>query len=241
MYSSGGIVLSPAFIDASIFLPPLGTQANDICDAIYQILKGNPNFLKNGYPSTGAVVDARGVSGTANLTCTHGSPWTEGNSSVSVPSTILLPAGAIVVSTGWVLPTNTHLIGEGDAISSGTVIRAASNLGNMISFYSSFVPPQNSPASAYTGIAVEKLVLDGNSKPVNGIVNNWAVGLSYVDHVSLYRILGTGLGIGGVASGSGPYTNINFDTGGSAATSSTVCAQIVATAGGPGSRPFCGR
>jgi hypothetical protein len=143
-----------------------------------------------------------------------------------MPSTILLPAGIIVISAGWVLPTNTHLIGEGDNTSSGSVIRAASNVGNMISFYSSFLPPPNSPASAYTGIAVEKLVLDGNGKPVNGVVNNWAGSLSYVDHVSLYRILGTGLAIGGVASGSGPYTNINFNTGGSTATSSTVCVGI---------------
>jgi hypothetical protein len=54
--------------------------------------------------------------------------------------------------------------------------------------------------------------------------------LSYVDHVSLYQILGTGLVIGGVATGSGPYSNINFDTGGATAASSTVCAQIAGQA-----------
>jgi hypothetical protein len=137
---TGGVVLSPAFIDASIFLPPLGTQATDICDAIYQILKGNPNFLKNGYPSTGAVIDTRGVSGTTNMTCTQGTPWTEGSNTVNVPSTILLPAtGAvapnnpnpIIISTPWILPPNTHLIGEGDGIPStgftpATTIQAAS-------------------------------------------------------------------------------------------------------------------
>lgn len=212
---------SLAFIDASASQTLNHTS---LCDTIFNIFAGNsPN---PAYPAAGAVVDARGINGTA-LTCTAGkTPWNNGTTVLNVPSTILLPAGTIVISTGWVLPVNTHLIGQGDNIASGTVIQAASNVGNMISFYSSLLPPPNPPTSAYTGIAVEKLVLDGNGKPVNGVVNNWAGSLSYVDHVSLYRILGTGLVIGGVASGSGPYTNINFNTGGSTATSSTVCAGI---------------
>lgn len=70
-------------------------------------------------------------------------------------------------------------------------------------------------------------MLDGRGNSVNGVVNYYAGSLRYADHVGLYQILGTGLLVGGVATGSGPYSNINFDTGSSTATSSTVCAQIV--------------
>ncbi len=242
VYNSSGTcsptcAASSAFIDASKFLG--NGQGRDLCDTIYGIFN---NLFGNTYPSAGAVVDARGISGVANLTCTHGSPWTEGNNYVSKPSTILLPAtGAgsnytpIVISTGWVLPANTHLIGQGDNIVtanmstySNTVIKAASNVGNMISFYSSS-PPPNYPGFTYSGIAVENLVLDGNGLAVNGIVNDWAGNLSYVDHVLLYQILGTGLLVSGIASGSGPYTNIAFNTG-SYSGSSAVCAQIFALA-----------
>jgi len=50
-----------------VFLPPQSNDASDVCDAIYQILNGNPEFLKYGYPASGAVIDTRGV-GTQNLT-----------------------------------------------------------------------------------------------------------------------------------------------------------------------------
>jgi len=117
VYTSGStVVLSPAFIDASVFFPPnKGTQAADICDAVYQLLKGNPNFLTHGYPSSGTIIDARGLSGAA-LTCTKGSPWSESGVSVAAPSTILLPAGTIIIPGTWVLPKYTRLIGAGDAL-----------------------------------------------------------------------------------------------------------------------------
>ncbi len=232
IYNSSGTcspncAASPAFIDASVFIGNGTKQSSNICGAIYGILSSN--FY--AYPAAGAVVDARGISGTAALTCAAGTtPWNNGTTTVSVPSNILLPAGTIVISTGWVLPANTHLFGQGDNISSGTVIQAASNVGDMIAYCSSVVPPQNPPPSSCTGIGVEKLVLDGKGNSVNGIVNYYAGSLSYVDHVSLYQILDTGLVIGGVATGSGPYSNINFDTGNATATSSTVCAQIVGPA-----------
>jgi hypothetical protein len=172
--SSTSVVLSPAFIDASIFLPPLGTQATDICDAIYQILKGNPNFLKNGYPLSGAVIDARGIHGTTNLTCTQGSPWSEGGVFVTQPSpsTILLPAtggtspSPIIIpnSSPWILPSNTHLIGEGDGIPSsgstpGTTIQAKNGFsGTMIQLGG---PSPICQSNICTGISVENLTLDG--------------------------------------------------------------------------------
>ena len=78
-----------------------------------------------------------------------------------------------------------------------------------------------------SGIGIEKLILDGQGKSIIGIWNQLAQTQSYVDHVSLYQILGTGLEISGTANNSGPYTNINFNTGTTfTAVASTVCAQI---------------
>src|SRR5579862_464794 len=62
--SSSGIVGSSAFIDASTFLN-LATQGRDLCDTIFYVFNHN-------YPSAGAVIDARGISGSTNLICTHG-------------------------------------------------------------------------------------------------------------------------------------------------------------------------
>jgi hypothetical protein len=189
------------------------------------------------------VIDARGISGTSNLKCTHGTPWTEGSTTVTAPSTILLPAtgGAtptpIIISTPWILPSNTHLIGEGDGIpvyssgtltsTPGTTIQAASGFsGTMIQFGSS---SPVCPSTGCSGISVENLTLDGQGplgQTVNGIANAYSQDGSYVDHVSLYQILGTGLAVSGIASNSGPYSNITFDTGGSSGLPGTVCASI---------------
>jgi len=218
---------SSAFIDASVFVS--GTNPN-ICAVLHNILGGV------GYPAAGAIIDARGISGTAALTCTA-SPWA--GISNPPPSTILLPAtgGAsptpIVISSTWVLPANTHLIGEGDGIASsgstpGTTIQAATSFaGSMIQFGSSSV----CPSGVCTGISVENLTLDGQGQSINGITNGFSRDFSSVDHVSLYRIRGTGLLIEGSATDSGPYSNITFDTGGSAGVASTVCADIL-NAGG---------
>jgi len=194
------------------------------------------------------VIDARGVRGATNLTCTHGSPWTEGVNTVSLPSTILLPAtgGAtptpIIIpnSSPWILPANTHLIGEGDGTSggstTGTTIQAASGFsGSMIQFGSPSCPPVNG-VPICTGISVENLTLDGQGQSaVNGIANAFSQDGSYVNHVSLYQILGTGLQItasgSSNANNSGPYSNITFDTGGSSGLASTVCASIYSVSG----------
>ena len=65
-----------------------------------------------------------------------------------------------------------------------------------------------------SGISVERLTIDGlGNNSVNGIVNPNAGPNSYVDHVTLYQIRGTGLLVENNADGSGPYSNITFDTG----------------------------
>jgi hypothetical protein len=237
--TSGQVTNSPSFIDASQF----AKTGVDFCKILNGILSSNL------YPATGAVIDARGLPGTTgtSMTCSI-SPWGSGNTTVSVPSTILLPAtgGAtptpIIISTPWILPSNTHLIGEGDGIPStgstpGTTIQAATSFsGSMIQFGTG--PPPSSPpicppvGSVYTctGISVENLTLDGKGQSVNGISNAYSQDGSYVNHVSLYQIRGVGLVIQGSAQGnannSGPYSNVTYDLGGNLGTSQTACASI---------------
>ena len=228
--ASNAVTFSPSFIDASQFLNPL-TQGRDLCDTIFGIFTNKWGVAS--YPAAGAVIDARGISGTSNLKCTHGTPWTEGSTTVTAPSIILLPAtgGAtpnpIIIpnSSPWILPSNTHLIGEGDGIPTyssgtlistpGTTIQAASGFsGTMIQFGSS---SPVCPSTGCSGISVENLTLDGQGplgQTVNGIANAYSQDGSYVDHVSLYQILGTRLAVSGTASNSGPYSNLTFDTGG---------------------------
>jgi hypothetical protein len=140
VYNSSGnnTTPSPSFIDASV-----SQKVNhaDLCATIYNIFTAAPP--NPAYPTAGAVIDARGISGSA-LTCAAGTtPWSNGTNTVSAPANILLPATGggnnftpIVISTGWVLPANTHLIGQGDNPSSGTVIQASSSFSGtaMIQF-----------------------------------------------------------------------------------------------------------
>jgi hypothetical protein len=217
-----GTVGSGSFFDASV---AASSQGTDLCTTLFHILtSSNGNPL---YPPAGEVIDARGMTGSA-LKCAPGtSPWKVGNNSVNVPSTILLPAGTIVISIPWQLPAGTHLIGEGDSIVNGTTqfvgttIQACKTTINGCSFSGGGMISM----AGSTGIALENLTLDGASQAINGILNQSALDLSYVDHVSLYRILGTGLVVSGTTNNSGPYTNITFNTGG-LANSTTVCAQI---------------
>ncbi|MBZ5573368.1 MAG: hypothetical protein LAO09_15980 [Acidobacteriia bacterium] len=111
----------------------------------------------------------------------------------------------------------------------GTILQAASG------FSGAMLQLGNASSPCCTAVSVENLVLDGHGRSgVNGILNTTAQDFSYVDHVSLYQILGTGLSIS--ATNSGPYTNINFDTGSYTAASSTVCASISGTTGTRGFR-----
>jgi len=131
------IVGSSAFIDASTFVNGANTN---ICQALHFILDPGNNVL----PPAGAVIDARGITGTTALTCV-GSPWA---GIAAYPSTILLPAGTIAIPTTWILPNGTRVIGEGstnpyDAITAvpQTTIQASSSLtGAMIQFGDSSCP-----------------------------------------------------------------------------------------------------
>jgi hypothetical protein len=217
---------SPAFIDASVFV----SKAANLCGVLNYTLDPSHGII----PSFGAVIDARGLnSGNTSMTCTSTNPSPWAGITSPPPSTILLPAtttsAPIVIPSKWTLPPNTHLIGEGDNISSSTTIsttiQASSSFSasaNMIEFGSSSV----CPSGGCTGISVEDLTLDGQAQSINGISNTSSEDSSYVNHVRLYQILGTGLSVSGNASNSGPYSNITFDIGSNSGNSSTVCASI---------------
>jgi hypothetical protein len=140
---------SSAFFDASEFT----SSGRDFCAVLNYLLV---HVVRPTYPS-GAVIDARGLPGTTgtSMTCSA-SPW-NGISSPP-PSTILLPPGNIVIPSTWYLPSNTHLIGEGDAYSTGgtvgTTIQPTSAFesagGPFIQFRSS-----SFCSTSCTGISVE--------------------------------------------------------------------------------------
>jgi hypothetical protein len=91
-----------------------------------------------GYPTAGTVViDARGINTTnskhssGNLLCA-GTPWFNGtNASTSNPATILLPAATILISSTWILPDGSKVIGEGSGGgSSGTTLEVSGFTGS---------------------------------------------------------------------------------------------------------------
>jgi hypothetical protein len=134
------------------------------------------------------VIDARGISGSF-LNCGSGTPWNTGSGLINKPSTILLPAGIITIPQTWILPSNTHLIGQGDnattAAAYGTMIKAKSTFNgtSILQFGDAFTP-------CCSAISVENLSLNGIGKmSFNGIVNQFSQDFSYVDHVGLYQIL----------------------------------------------------
>jgi hypothetical protein len=226
-----GVVGSSAFIDASMFA---SVQNPNICAVLKSIL------TSTSYPSTGTVIDARGLPTSTpptRMTCTTSNPSPWAGITNPPPSVILLPAGTIVIPSTWVLPNNTTLIGAGDDMYSftgpphtttfATTLQACKP--SICSFTGTDIIELGSSGGCSTGcnnISVERLALDGQGQSLNGIVNANAQTGSHVDHVSLYQILGTGLWIEGSASDSGPYSNIIFDTGSFSGTSQTVCANL---------------
>jgi hypothetical protein len=137
----------------------------------------------------------------------------------------ILPSGTITIPGTWILPNNTKLVGVEPSttasIASGTVILAKSSFTPMIQFGDS-----PCPSSICNGISVEGVILDGNGFAIDGIHNTNGQDLSYVDHVAIYNLFGTGLMVDSGAAHSGPYTNITFDTGTASSTAPTACAQI---------------
>jgi hypothetical protein len=165
--SSSSCTPSTAFIDASVFV----SQATTFCGILNYMLTPSNGII----PSSGAVIDARGLNSTnTSMTCTS-SPW----AGISNPpaSTILLPAtgggtnlAPIVIPSGWVLPANTHLIGvaDGDVATSagysysGTTIQACKTAQpGCASAFSGTSTMLSMCSSACSGVSIENLSLDG--------------------------------------------------------------------------------
>jgi len=161
---------SGAFIDASVFAD------TTFCKTIYDIPQ------PTGYST--AVIDARGLNSSISgfsMTCAAGTtPWNNGTTYLNKPSTILLPAGTIVIPKTWVLPNNTVLIGVGDALpstssASSTTIQACTSCSfsgsDMIDLGTSILCPMYGDIPVCNSVSVENLVLDGQGRSLNGIVN----------------------------------------------------------------------
>jgi hypothetical protein len=222
VYTSGGVCCtsSAAFIDASVL------SGSNICEQIYNALQ----VAVSGHVT--AVVDARGVNPTP--ACGSGeTPWLKSGTNVITAATILLPAGTITISSPWIIPDGTRLIGTGvgqevsQNNTAGTTLQVPSGFtGTMLQMGDNGMhcPGANNICHA---ISVEDLTLDGEGQSnVNGILNSNSQELSYVNHVKFFQIIGTGLSVSGNAQNSGPYTNLTFDTGSITPSSSTTCAQI---------------
>ena len=193
---------SQVWIDASAFCGTSNADCasgSDICSAVL-------NAALAKVPSTGETVDARGVvpasSTSGSYTCTT-NPFA---SLMDYPTTLLLPAYAIVTSATWELPNNTRIIGEGQ----GTQLVAASGMsGDLIEMGTSTLCP-----SGCTSIGIEHLLLNGaNTTSLTAGINNLgAQGGSYVNDVNFYSFSNTGLIVSTGGANSGPYSNITFGT-----------------------------
>jgi hypothetical protein len=219
--SSTAFTGSPAFIDASTF-------TGDIC--------GQINLALQALPAAGGVVDARGIvnpTGGAETAACAGDPF----NSISVPSTVLLPASTIPIEMKWTLPASTRLIGEGRF----TIVQACvSGVNHCSSTFAVGGDMIDMGSSSITGSSIEHLKLDGNGLLVNGIVNNNCGDSCYVTDVNFSgfgKATGggptTALTIGAAAAGSGPYTNLNYGTNGVCSSSGCpACVTIQASTRG---------
>jgi len=194
---------SSAFIDASI------VGGTDFCAAVHNALAQAQ--VSNSLPS--AVIDARGVTST---NCAS-NPWIYPPSGITIPSTVLLPAGTITVSAPWVLPSGTRIVGEGIGM---TTLQAAPGVNTLISFCS----------SACTGVGIQDLKLTQTNSNSIAIDNEYAGDQSYVQRVTIYvntTNTVTGLQIG--AQNSGPYENITFYGLSNTSSSASACVKLLAS------------
>jgi len=225
---------SPAYLDASTF------SGSDICAQINAALLKLASISKNSNNVVqGGIIDARGVFAqppNKYLPCI-----TNPFSGVTVPATVLLPATIIGLSTTWVLPSNTRLVGENSQDTQITIDQNASSFSSpIISMGSAALCP-----NTCTGISVEHLKIIGQDtgladRSTDGIDNNYAGYGSYVSDVSFSHVgatssgdaLRSGLLIGSGAVASGPYSDINF-------VASSACAEMSVECQGSGSTCTC--
>jgi hypothetical protein len=245
---TGGIVASPAFIDASVF----GTTTTDLCSKI--------NSALGQLPATGGIVDARGLnSGNTAMTCAAGTtPWLQGTTFTTTPSDILLPAAEICIQSKWVIPDRTRVFGAGMWGSNGTYIYAANKTVGKPAGCSKFSQtfsdtemidmgyngtPTGYPSSpapcptsnVCTGVAIDGLTLDGSGLDIGGIVNTNSEGLSYANQLTIREVLGTSTTPVAALTSSAPgvsrYTNIQSGSGSFTDNSTTECVALSQSSG----------
>jgi hypothetical protein len=248
VYSGSSFVASPSFVDASVVVGPGG--ATDICARIFSSLVTLASAPYNG----AGVVDARGITSSSVMTCPTGdTPWYYGGTYESTPAVILLPAGTIALSTTWLLPDRTKLIGEGagandTAVTTLQAPNGTFTAGVMIQMGATtstqtYKCPGTGTSLICFAVGVEDLRLDGQGNSVIGILNDASQEQSYVNRVTMYQVETAGLLVGGTVAGtgstvvanshaqnSGPYTNIRFEilsTSTYSPTASTICVQIM--------------
>lgn len=219
-----GIIASSAFIDASAFCSTGGscTTSDDFCSVV--------NTALTKLPTSGGVVDARGVMTSTGISCTSTMPFT----SITTPSTVLLPAGKITISETWILPDRTRIIGEGNNPSTGTLLSvpvSGFTGSEMIQMGNSSC--NDGVSGQCYGVSVEYLMLEAQgSTGLNGILNQNSGESSYVDHVNIHQFPGTGLIIEGNATDSGPYSNLAISPA-TKCVSATACVQLGDSNGEP--------
>ncbi len=233
VYSGTTTSASTAYIDAAGYAASITGNMN-ICQVINSALLVQQSANGN---SPGAVVDARGLipnppllsfDCTANLN--NGvlvSPF----DGIHIPSTVILPGGSmshIKIGATWVMPSNTRLMGVAANMPIITVVSQPST--------SNSIPASMIQMCAYgsacSGISIEHLQLDGGTTSGNnihtyGIYNLAAQDQSYVNDVMMSNVADVGVYVGSGAAGSGPYTNINFNTPATPGTD-CACAQVQA-------------
>lgn len=214
VWQGASTIQSSSFIDASAFS---GTTYTDICQRILAALS------YSSYPTGPRVVDARGLnSGNTSMTCANDTPWSNGTSSSSNPSVILLPPGTIVLGIPWVLPDQTTLVGVGRG---RTTLVAGNGQSGQPAFTGAAMIEMCGGvniSSVCFAVGVRDLMLNGQGQSIDGIDNFHAEEQSYVASVSMTSIEGVGLNLGvatggpsnGASGHSGPYTDLVFSAGG---------------------------
>jgi hypothetical protein len=215
-----GVTCPSSTIDASAFAGTGG--GTDVCAKINAVL------TSSSYPASGAVVDARGIAvGSAN-TCSM-NPF----ASVTKNSVVLLPPGVTWLCTTctWVIPNQSRIVGEGH--SQTTIYAGTSGFSGSDSNHAMI---EMCNTGLCYGVGIADLTVNGNGQmagttPIIGILNQNSQELSFVDHVTISNVTGTGLFLGdsgagsGNARNSGPYSNLWINSG-SSATSATSCIEI---------------
>jgi len=188
--NSTGTQGSIATVDASQF-------SGDICSQI----QASFTAYASSHNTYGVVVDARGIGPGTTQTCTGGNPWATWTAG-ALPSVVLLPSGTIKISSTWAMPELARLIGEGSGV---TILQATTSFGDMIDMGNTSLCTNHDDCP---GIAIEHLGLSGGT---NGIVNNNAQELSYVEDVAFSDISGNALWLDGSnAWNSGPYSKLTM-------------------------------